>query len=733
MSTDTSVLSGFTILPTSSQKWFWIQDHKKVIGDVDAHYEIVLLSPDTISVDVHFEGATPTIRNRFYVEIGTALPAKLEWIPWQNAKSIRYATKFNLNSPTIVTELRDALLDTENLIGNTIRKIKEKPHIMTYKEIEIEHAPSFPTHGQFQKDFIRDLEIPTGVKRVNVEYNGKSYQDLTLGQEGAGYGRIYFPNKGIEFTKNNPTLAGGEKIKIRVGWEVLPIVSPGSTKETKHTLNTILYGPPGTGKTYHTINKAIEIVNPDYDFNGKTRKQVRDEYDRLVKDQKIEFCTFHQSMSYEDFIEGIKPLEPIEGDTYLKYKVMPGIFKRLVEKASYVPDIQTKIFSITADQFAKAQFYKMSLGGSLDPEDDVIFEYCMDDNYIALGWGDDIDFTGKSESEIKNVFSVNDDKFAARAVNTFIHSIRKGDYVVISNGNSYLRAIGKVVGEYEYISDSPIRYHQFRKVDWILKIKETPVSEFYNRAFTQQSIYQLDKTQIKREFLVKAETKSTPVPSLPENYVLIIDEINRGNVSSIFGELITLIEEDKRKGNKEGLEILLPYSKKPFSVPNNLYIIGTMNTADRSVEALDTALRRRFSFEEMPPNSALLIKDDGTDKMVSAISLRKLLEVINARIAYLLDDDHRIGHSYFYDIDDDDINALKLVFKNKIIPLLREYFFNDYQKIELILGDKFITYKETPPKFASSKHDDMGKVTYKFTDINEGFDIITALKSTLGE
>ena len=172
------------------------------------------------------------------------------------------------------------------------------------------------------------------------------------------------------------------------------------------------------------------------------------------------------------------------------------------------------------------------------------------------------------------------------------------------------------------------------------------------------------------------------------NYAIFIDEINRGNVSAIFGELITLIEEDKRASGKNPLSVKLPYSKKEFEVPSNLYVFGTMNTADRSVEALDTALRRRFSFKEIMPNSSLLM-----DIQFEGFTLDKVLETINERIEFLLDRDHSIGHSYFMNVESGDTEALEEVFKNKVIPLLQEYFYHDYEKIALILGSGFVTVK----------------------------------------
>ncbi|MEX5451903.1 McrB family protein, partial [Stutzerimonas stutzeri] len=186
--------------------------------------------------------------------------------------------------------------------------------------------------------------------------------------------------------------------------------------------------------------------------------------------------------------------------------------------------------------------------------------------------------------------------------------------------------------------------------------------------------------------LVEETKQAVTGPKLP--YVLIIDEINRGNISRIFGELITLIEPSKRAGAAEALEAVLPYSKRHFSVPDNVYLIGTMNTADRSLAGLDIALRRRFVFREMPPRPDLL---DGVE--LQGLNIGKLLRVMNQRIEVLLDRDHCLGHAYFMPLteqglkDDDRLAKLELIFCNQILPLLQEYFFEDWQRIQWVLND----------------------------------------------
>lgn len=269
----------------------------------------------------------------------------------------------------------------------------------------------------------------------------------------------------------------------------------------KHPLNRILYGPPGTGKTWSTVNYAVAIAEKKdvNDVKREEREGVKARFDEMKKQHQIEMVTFHQNFTYEDFIEGIRPV--LDKGKNVRYELSEGIFREIAKRAC------------------------------------------------------------------------NDKK---------------------------------------------------------------------------------------------------------NNYVLIIDEINRGNIAKIFGELITLIEPSKRIGGDDEARVILPYSKEPFGVPDNLYVVGTMNTADRSIALLDTALRQRFEFVEMMPEL------DHVPEDVDDVDCRKLLESVNKRITVLLDREHQIGHTYFLGVED--MESLSRTFQNKIIPLLQEYFYDNWEKIDLVLN-----------------------------------------------
>lgn len=513
------------------------------------------------------------------------------------------------------------------------------------------------------------------------------------------------------------------------------IQNPQTMSDNNTPLNQILFGPPGTGKTYHTIVEAIKIVdNAYYEANKTDYTKLHERFrELLVKDWEntegqIAFCTFHQSFSYEDFVEGIKPVEPKEGDNYLKYRVEAGLFKKICRLAEARKNVQKLAVSFSQEDLRKAVFYKISLGDATQAYGKEVYEYCTNNNLISIGFAPDIDFTNANEQEVNQMIKKHDlDDYSGRMINFFKNYLKTDNYVVVSNGNYYIRALGKVVGNYEFKKDTEIGWNHFRKVEWVFKDIDIPVSEFYGKNLSQQTIYKLNSDLIIPDFFVRERSIALDKQAKEKkNFVIVIDEINRGNVASIFGELITLIEDSKRMGNKEALEVVLPYSKEKFSVPNNVYIIGTMNTADRSVEALDTDLRRRFSFTPMPSKPELIKQKIKIEDKNKEIDLEKMLSVINERIEKLIDKDHQIGHSYF--LEAETLENLKHTFRNKIIPLLEEYFFGDYGKIGLVLGDSFITNTQTKNdfKFANflgydgSIADDLkGRAVYKIKEESE--------------
>lgn len=435
-------------------------------------------------------------------------------------------------------------------------------------------------------------------------------------------------------------------------------------------LNQILYGPPGTGKTYNSVLKAMSIIdNTEYkDVSEEQYSALKTRFDELKQAGQIEFVTFHQSYSYEEFVEGIKPYIPECGttdNTEVRYIGENGIFKRICKKAES-PIIKSNDNNLELNDNPK--IWKVSL---MKTGENDIRKDCMENNRIRIGF----DKYGETIND-ETIF----DDGGSRVLSAFIDKMEIGDIVLSCYSEKTIDAIGVVTSEYKWNNDFP-QYKRYREVKWLAKGLNHNILKINNGTkFTLGTVYQLNNMSLKDVLdIVDEQEQVTSYKDNDKLYILIIDEINRGDVSKIFGELITLIEEDKRVGNKYQMKTTLPYSKESFGVPNNLYIIGTMNTADRSIALLDTALRRRFDFEEIMPRPELL-----GGKVVEGINLQTLLTRVNERITNKYDRDHQIGHSYLMGVNTKE--QLERAYKNRILPLLNEYFYNESKTVAEILN-----------------------------------------------
>tara|TARA_R110001606_G_C15404397_1_gene653909 strand:+ start:9367 stop:11880 length:2514 start_codon:yes stop_codon:yes gene_type:complete len=438
------------------------------------------------------------------------------------------------------------------------------------------------------------------------------------------------------FTQKNEALSSSEVSEVKEKEaDVYQVMDNLSISKNQSPLNQILYGPPGTGKTYHSIHAAVKAAEPEIytklGINEKIgitqdqRQELTRLYKKLFDAGRIRFVTFHQSYGYEEFVEGLSA--KTEGDQ-LSYFEKDGVFKSLCIDAKEYQYAKTKTVASTFED--KWQGFSEELA---EADDGIKIDTLSKKTYFTI-----TDVTN-------NTIRFDKSKGAS------VHSLSVKTLRAVHNGEKEIKG-----GLQPYYG---------------------AVIEYLNKFKTQNDVSKKER----------------------KNFVLIIDEINRGNISKTFGELITLIEPPKRLGQSEAIEVTLPYSGDSFSVPDNLYIIGTMNTADRSLALMDTALRRRFDFVEMMPDYNVLLDEEGLPFKVKSdgfeIDLALLLQTINKRISALYDREHQLGHAFLMPVvkaiaageDEKALHELKNCFQNKIIPLLAEYFFEDWQKIRLVLGD----------------------------------------------
>ena len=440
------------------------------------------------------------------------------------------------------------------------------------------------------------------------------------------------------------------------------------TELWKKRKNIILQGAPGTGKTYRIPELVVRLCEPEFDANNATRKELMSVYNRLKEEKRVMFTTFHQSMDYEDWLEGLRPV--LENDQ-VTYKIESGIFKRLCTEAER-PLSAKKDVNISDE----AIVWKVSLSGT---GDNPVRRDCMKNGYIRIGW----DGYGENITE-ETDWSIHNGE-GKTILNAFINTMKVGDVVMSCYSSRTIDAIGIVTGEYEW-HDNFEHYKRVRRVKWLVKdINEDIVKLNDDKTMTLGTVYRLNAITLDKvkSLLDKYEASKTLIDN-NKPYVIVIDEFNRGNVSKIFGELITLLEPDKRKGMRNAESVLLPYSKKEFYIPSNVFLVATMNTADRSLDTIDYAIRRRFAFITVKPQE---IDDDNFNselfREVSSLFISNYDEyaesgfddTIKLLPAETLSEEYRpedvwIGHSYFI-MDGEYALQDRLLFE--IIPLLEEY------------------------------------------------------------
>ncbi|EAI3827239.1 AAA family ATPase [Campylobacter jejuni] len=569
---------------------------------------------------------------------------------------------FQINSIEVLTnllfELKNGLLREYDLkSSNRCPHACIKSHYLEF----VKYVNAYKNY--VSKDMVKYLKTRGGEKEFKVEIKNQKIEIIAS----INNIRKYSSNRFLEYS-----VLGKNEVESYAKPLFEDILSNSNLSAIKQSenekilienqnipLNQILYGPPGTGKTYHTIDKALEILGE----NLENRDEKKAKFDEYVKNGQIVFTTFHQSYGYEEFVEGIKPrIDSKENSKEVEYEIKDGIFKELCKKAldNY------KVSLLTQEEFVKSE--------DLENKIEIFLDELVDQQKFI----EKIQSGGFKLEEYNEKYRIITDD---------------------TNANLYLN-----LEIFKTLLENKDKIINGRSIKQILNNKHRRQIDSY--------YFQLVKLFKEREQDYKVDNNPSEKPEL-KPYIIIIDEINRGNVSKIFGELITLIEPSKRIGEKEELKVTLPYSGEKFGVPKNVYIIGTMNTADRSITSLDTALRRRFEFIEMMPDVSKLSMD------CEGINLQELLKAINTRIEYLLDREKTIGHAFFVSVEN--LEDLKKVFQNKIIPLLQEYFYNDYALINEVLNKNGMLeisvenkdYLKNMTEFIESD-----KIVYKFSDSN---------------
>ena len=576
-----------------------------------------------LTLNMGDSGDKPAVKVHYIFKSENSVNHNLE--THNNPTTFADINQYNFGLENVLTFLKNTLSEAYISLVNSVNSSKTN-----YKQQYTIWLNSTNKEGSKKAgSYIRAIDILSEITNENIfEKDNLStlnalYDDLLIEQEKTD-GKYFYeqaPSYGVSRFYSAAIKSYSEFIK-QLSQSQIEL----QNTQTNMALNQILFGPPGTGKTYNSIDKSVAIATGS-SADHNSNKII---FDDLRKQGQIEFVTFHQNYSYEDFMIGIRP-NVSETTSDLSFKKHYGIFYEIAKRArenfeNSLKDEQT----ISRENWVKEKFEEFK-------------------EYVETELEENGKFTIKNNVSI---YSVEDE--------VFIYTGEKENGELWKNqriGMHYNALINIYLADVQNRQD-------------IKKLENIPSLE------KQHATYSFELIEKFREFLTEKGYKfqSTTVQKEPlKNFVLIIDEINRANISKVFGELITLLEDDKRIGEPNELKITLPNGEKEFGVPPNLYLIGTMNTADKSIALIDIALRRRFEFIGKYPDY-----DE-----IKNLDAKTLLQKINEEIYKLKNSaDYLIGHAYFMKGQ-----SIEETLRNKIVPLLMEYFSGKTKIVSDIFND----------------------------------------------
>lgn len=574
----------------------------------------------------------------------------LSWIFGATEEIKEFCSKEQIHSDDIPPNLDRLLSDAELSEGDKIA-------LLVGSDIKAIGTLSNAESGEYSWDQIQ-VDFPSELIPIPTS----EVKKLDAAEVKAIWGKI---SEKIEKKK--------EDTQPSVEPEELEFEQPEPQGEPCEPINVILYGPPGTGKTYSTVDRALKIIIGE----AKVAKMGPDSRMRMFRnfqqEGRIEFVTFHQSYGYEEFIEGIRPVLDSEGTNEVKYELHDGVFKRIALRAA-TEGLREKVEPLSFDKLWAQLVKDIKSEGERATQSSSGKPYLLE-----VTGGGSIGVYACEEDDEGNMVRIKDSGFTASKINTQLFWDNRKELGIEPEKITHEKSLALFRKERGGGGG-----HHYTAI-WIAYSQILALSR--SSAKHKQDL--LSPVLRVQEILDKKDAGLVDFSfsKLSPQYVLIIDEINRGNMSKILGELITLLEADKRLGSQDELKLPLSYSPDHrFAVPPNLHIIGTMNTADRSIALMDVALRRRFTFEELAPDASVIrevLKAKVSDTEFIELIV-DVFETLNKRIRFLYDNDHQIGHAYFLNATSYD--ALRLIFVDRIIPLLQEYFYGAWDKICMVLG-----------------------------------------------